>query len=720
MSTGSRSKDKDRELAEILQEAQLLRADVLQRAQREARHNAEPLWRLLLREGILSDEQLFRALKQYVRVPVLAEEHLDNVVVPAELRQAVTPALAQQLGILPLERSTDGRRAAVAMIDPTLDLSPLWPALSRLGVAEVRRFLLNLQTLRRGMQMFYGQVWQADASDASLDGPTPPPSRSAVTQPIPRPVSDGPSVMVDPQLQAEIAQLSGSMLVPELSGETAIPVEAPTPPPVSANRSQLPLSLMATLPSGLSARREAEATSQTSGRIPASPTPLPPRAAADPVAIPSASVAAAAPAIAAPIELAPELLEPTSSAASSRATPLRELSGPRAPTPGRAPTGPIPPSVVEQARAAPGSTRSGQVHAAPPLSVPSAVSGPTPGRAPSAQSGPPGAAVPPRLTPTVAGVRALPRPTLAPPLPATTFRRPPTPSTPIVLEQSSRSGQSPLPELSADMVVDEDRSGLTLDRSGLRVPTVAAESGREVALDTVQDALMATCEALVATLEKQLQTTWPTTLARLAQGVGDRLGFAPRAVRELMLMARLRGVLRAELLKRGPLPPVQPTLLGYATSSPLHAAAQELQKVLVDFMRLPQDENEPLGVRIVHTTALALDLHNSGLADEELLAKLREQAGDTDVVFHVHKALALDPPQPEPPPGEPAAGAASLPPATPIATATAAVPLVHAPSLQPIPPRMPTVPWRTVWTLWPMSDNKLSDEDLLPYTPIQA
>lgn len=720
MSTGSRSKDKDRELSEILQEAQLLRTDVLQRAQREARHNAEPLWRLILREGLLSDEQLFRALKQYVRVPVLAEEHLENVVVPAELRQAVAPALAQQLGILPLERSTDGRRAALAMLDPTLDLSPLWPALSKLGVAEVRRFLLNLQTLRRGMQMFYGQAWQADASDASLDGPTPPPSRSAVTQPIPRPVSDGPSVMVDPQLQAEIAQLSGSMLVPELSGETAIPVEAPTPPPVSASRQQLPISLMAILPSGLSARGEAAATSQTSGRIPASPTPVPPRAAGEAVATPSAPITPAAPAAAAPIEPVLEVLEPTSSAASSRATPLRELSGPRAQAPGRT-TGPIPPSAVEQARAAPGSTRSGQGHAAP-LSAPSAVSGPTPGRAPSAQSGPSGAGVPPRLTPTVAGVRALPRPTLAPPLPATTFRRPPTPSTPIVLEQSSRSGQSPLPELSADIVVDvdEDRSGLTLNRSGLRVPTVAAESSHEVAQDAVGDALMATCEALVATLEKQLRTTWPTTLARLAQGVGDRLGFAPRAVRELMLMARLRGVLRAELMMRGPLPPVQPTLLGYATSSPIHGAAQELQKVLVDFMRLPQDENEPLGVRILHATALALDLHNSGLADDALLAKLREQAGDTDVVFHVHKALALDPPQLEPATGEPAEAAASRPPAPLVAAVATAVPLSPAPSLHPLPPRMPAVPWRTVWTLWPMSDNKVSDEDLLPYTPTQA
>ena len=350
-------------------------------------------------------------------------------------------------------------------------------------------------------------------------------------------------------------------------------------------------------------------------------------------------------------------------------------------------------------------------------------------RAPSAQSGPGTAGQPlPRITPTTAGVRPLPRPNLAPPLPATTFRRPPAPSAPIVLpEPSAHSAQSPLPELSAEVVVDEDRSGLTLNRSALRVPTAAAESGSEVAPDVVQDGLMAACEALVATLEANLQTSWPTALARLCQSVGDRLGFAPRAVRELMLMARLRGVLRAELQQRGPLPPAQPTLLGYPASSPLLGAAQSLQKVLVDFMHLPQDENEPLGVRIIRTAALALELHGSGLGDEELLARLREQAGDTDVVFHAHKALALDPPQldaviaaslaPSHEASSPSLQTANAPSNVP--SPAAAFRPARAPLLCPLPPRMPAVPWRTVWTTPPMSGNELSDEDLSPYSPAE-
>lgn len=690
MSTGPRNKDRDRELPEIIQEAQLVRADVLQRAQRNAKQLQEPLWRLLLREGLLTDEQLFRTLKQYVRVPVLAEEHLENVVVPPELRDAVAPSLAQRLGVLPLERSTDGRRAALAMIDPTLDLSPLWPALHKLGVAEVRRFLLNLATLRRGMQMFYGQAWLADATDAALDGPTPPPSRSAITQPIPRAVEEGPSVMVDPQLQAEIAQLSGSMLVPELSSEVVIPVEPPAAEPVGqTSRSGLPLSLQTTMPGTLSLAR--------------TETPPPPRAAKAPSGpsqhTPLHRVVSELPSAGAPVPTPTTPLSPMPAIAIEI-----DLPDLRPAAPG------------EVARSVPGSSRSGPGYLLSPAgAAPSAFSGPSAVSSPSAQSGP---GMPPRTPGTPPG---RPRPTTAP-LPA--GRRPPAGSTgarSMTSQPPHPSAQSPLPELTtADLVLDDDRSGLTLNRSGLRVPTAASESGPEVAQDTAHDALLTTCEALVAIIERQLQTSDPTTLARLCQGVGDRLGFAPRAVRELMLVARLRGVVRAELLARGPLPPVVPTLLGYQTDSPLLDAALALQKVLVDFMRLPQDENEPLGTRIIATAALALELYNSGVTDEALLTELRAQAGDTDVVFHIHKALALDPPPPTAPPVPapplapgPAlsAVASGLPPAAappPLATGAA-----HAeePARWPLPPRMPTVTWSTVWVA------QLSGEDLLPYPP---
>ena len=131
----------------------------MQRAIRESQRLERPLWQLLLRESILPAESLFRLLRQAVRVPVLEEAQLEHVVVPDDLKLAIPPEQVVHQGVLPLERSTDGRRAALAMLDPTMDLTPLWPALARLGVVEVRRFLLSLPTLQRGRQMFYGQAW---------------------------------------------------------------------------------------------------------------------------------------------------------------------------------------------------------------------------------------------------------------------------------------------------------------------------------------------------------------------------------------------------------------------------------------------------------------------------------------------------------------------------------------------------------------------------------
>lgn len=535
--------------------------------------------------------------------------------------------------------------------------------------------------------------------------------------------------MVDPQLQAEIAQLSGSILVPEVSSEVVIPVEPPAAePPVQTSRSGLPLSLQTTMPGNLSAARSETAAPQRAVKGASGPsqhTPLHRVAGELPTAGGPAPTTPPTPMPAIAIEIDLPELRPAAPAALSQATPLRELSGPRA-LASRTSQNPLPSPTAagEIARALPSSSRSGPAYLLSPAgAAPSAFSGPSAISSPSAQSGP---AAAPR---TASGTPVRPRPTAAPPLP--TGRRPlsaPSAARSMTSQPPLPSGQSPLPELTtADLVLDDDRSGLTLNRSGLRVPTAPSEPSLEVVNDATHEALISTCEALVTTVERQLQSTAPTTLARLCQGVGDRLGFAPRAVRELMLVARLRGVVRAELQARGPLPPAQPTLLGYQTDSPLVDAARELQKVLVDFMRLPQDENEPLGARIIATAALALELYHSGLTDDELLARLRAQAGDTDVVFHVHKALVLDPPPPGPaaevvkdapaaapaPSGTPAAPAAEpASPASPTVGARApAEPRSPRSPLWPLPPRMPEVGWSTVWVA------KLTDADLLPYQP---
>ena len=211
LSSGARTNDQD--LGDILLATHIIEEPALAQARRESKRTGRPLWRLLTRDGQVTEDALFRALRQEVRVPVLAADQLKSVVVPPELREALPHKVAQRLGILPLERSTDGRRAAMAMIDPTADISAMWPTFTALGVTEVRRFLVHPSTLRLGLEFFYGVPWQDEheqAGDVDLAEVTPIIPRSAITQPLSAPTAQPPaSVMVDPRLQDEFARMDG-------------------------------------------------------------------------------------------------------------------------------------------------------------------------------------------------------------------------------------------------------------------------------------------------------------------------------------------------------------------------------------------------------------------------------------------------------------------------------------------------------------------------------
>ena len=257
--------------------------------------------------------------------------------------------------------------------------------------------------------------------------------------------------------------------------------------------------------------------------------------------------------------------------------------------------------------------------------------------------------------------------------------------------------------------------GLRADAASLRAPSVPSHLEPEVGGEEIQDALMSAAETLLTALEQSEHATWPTALARLCQSVGDRLGFAPRAVRELMLVAQLYGMLRTLLLRRGGLPKEHTTQLGFATDHALQHVLGHLQQVLVDFMRLQSDEGEqPMGVRIVSAAALALRLCQAGKSGDELAEQLRQEAGDTHVVFSILKVIEIDPPaltedaivQPAP---EETTG--RVPPKA--TAATPASPLLH----WPLPPQMPAVPWRTL-ALKPAPDA-ISDQGLLPYPPAE-
>ena len=235
-----------RPLFELLLEAEIVHKDLLDRIQRYCEKSGRPLWFGLLREGLQNETQLFSLLDEKLKLPVLEDDQLDGVVVAPELKQTITGALAGHLGILPLERSTDGRKAALAMVDPTLDLSTLLPKLASHGVVEIRRFLIRLRTLRLGMDMFYNQPWEPGDSaplvaDESVQALTQKAAaRTSVISGEQKPVS-APTVPSSSGEQKPVsapgpktASASGSTREPKASGSPTAPRVLPPPlPPVS-------------------------------------------------------------------------------------------------------------------------------------------------------------------------------------------------------------------------------------------------------------------------------------------------------------------------------------------------------------------------------------------------------------------------------------------------------------------------------------------------------
>lgn len=602
LSSGARTNDQD--LGDILLATHIIEEPALAQARRESQRTGLPLWRLLTRDGQVTEDALFRALRQEVRVPVLAADQLKSVVVPPELREALPHRVAQRLGILPLERSTDGRRAAMAMIDPTADISPMWPTLTGLGVSEVRRFLVHPSTLRLGLEFFYGVPWQdehEEPGDVDLAEVTPVIPRSAITQPLAGGSPQTPAVMVDPRLQDELAKM-----------------DQPTDPSARALRSG----------GGNSEPMFSFARAAITGEVPRLTAP----------------------------GLIPD----------SSKRDVRSSTTPRR----KEPSGSF-------ARPSP---LSNQVTG--PISVPSLA-------AAAASS----------------GERAAYR-----------VRR-----------------EISIPELHASDILMEEEPPQKLDPASLGPQS-----------EPVQDALIKASELLLASLERELQVSRPEAMSRFAQSVGERLNFAPRAVRELMLVTRLHSLLRLRLLRDGALPPARQDLLGYQTDHPLMAALRELQTVMVDFMRLPTEPDMvPMGARIVDAVGFALELLDRGVTGDELTDELRKRTGDHELTMalsqiaetdlqtlgivagQVETAGSAQPLKEERPkaPAAPAASATSIPPAAPapaapsVATPEPApasladsartpkhIPPVILPTppaaptlllLAPRPPRMPDVAWKT-------------------------
>jgi len=537
LSNGPRSKD-FLDLGDILLAAHLLDAAKLAQLRSDALKRGRPLWHTLTHDEVVTADALFRALRQEVRVPVLAADQLPAISVPPDLLKAIPPKAAQRLGMMPLERSTDGRRLGLAMVDPTDDITPLWPALSAVGVSEVRRFLVHLSTLRLGLEAFYGVTWLPDS------------------------------------------ELVEAPAIPVEKSEAAFEVE--------------PESLIESEEPGASLAELVAAASHSGGNLP------------------------------------PVKSGPTGIAA-------KPDSGPQ-------PTIRAVPSEAQSASQA------------------------------ASKSGPSAAALSPAksiatATPLSYRVR---REVSLPELPASDI---------VMLDERSRPLRVPL-----------------LDEASLPAFRAMAQSANEK--EPLHETLLAVSEAMVAVLDEDTASSRPGAIARLSQSVAERLGFAPRAVSELKLIARLYGILRTRLRRSGALPSESKAVLGFDSPLPLMTALRTLQTVFVDFMHLPTEPDLiPMGTRIVQAAAIAVDLIDSGLSDDALTRRVQALVSDSMIAGALIGCLQTD---------LPALGIDREAPAA-APSATSGVPL-----LTPRGPQMPDVTWRT------RAVAQLADDGLAPYSPPAA
>ncbi|MCS6911805.1 MAG: hypothetical protein RMK29_20795 [Myxococcales bacterium] len=254
-----------KDLAAALLEEHAVRPELLERARREHQRSGRPLWALLTESGWCSDDAVFLALRRFSGAPVVTEQRLSGMRAPAELISIIPTALAAAEGVLPLERSADGRRVALAMVDPLAEVPAVHAALAREGVAEIHRFLVHRAVLLRCLPRLYGEApaelplseqptglvrlpgskgtapsFRRERNDETIrlvnrEGGRrspllSPPVRAvrrqvAITQPLavvqPSP-SPPPTVEIDPELRAEIARYEARKQAPPPRPEEAL------------------------------------------------------------------------------------------------------------------------------------------------------------------------------------------------------------------------------------------------------------------------------------------------------------------------------------------------------------------------------------------------------------------------------------------------------------------------------------------------------------------
>ena len=249
-----------KDLGTLLAEEKVISSADLERARKLHREQGGRLLDHLLSLAVVTEGDVFALLGGRAGIAAIPEDRLGGVHVPLELRRAVPRTLADEMRIVPIELSSDGRTLSVVASDPTDEIA-LEAVRRAAGVDAVRAYLGKRAAVLAVIAREY-------------------PSEEAAAMPSSK-------IELDPDLAREIAQMAPEpaldrertptvKLVPPPGGSptTPKPERQPTPKPErqpTPAEVQVPLELVHRAASEAAARRVTQKTEEDE----LTPTPAP-------------------------------------------------------------------------------------------------------------------------------------------------------------------------------------------------------------------------------------------------------------------------------------------------------------------------------------------------------------------------------------------------------------------------------------------------------------
>jgi hypothetical protein len=185
-----------KDLGSILVDENIIGQKDLDRVERDRKDSGRSLWQALIDAQLTTEDEIFFVMAQRFGTPVLAEEVVADVRMPAvdNLRRALTREQALSAGLLPIDYAPDGTRVTVVMVDPS-DEQTLAAFLRRAQIPEGRALLGRRSAVERAIDRCFGGK---SATAATIKAP---PVQAILKR---EPTA---TVKLDPELQAEIQRL---------------------------------------------------------------------------------------------------------------------------------------------------------------------------------------------------------------------------------------------------------------------------------------------------------------------------------------------------------------------------------------------------------------------------------------------------------------------------------------------------------------------------------